>query len=177
MRSSGPGLCLKPSVKSCRRATTQFPDKEAATRRKTFGGGGQFWVPIGQITEISRSETGSNDAISMTYGKLAGEPGFEPGLTESESAGLPLTYSPTPGANGVPGSCAVGRRSLMRGIYRYLILLFKAPRCFFCENDDRGQIPALFPPCQFSGERVLSVGGANCYNFSNEAYASGAWPV
>ena len=26
---------------------------------------------------------------------LAGEPGFEPGLTESESAGLPLTYSPT----------------------------------------------------------------------------------
>ena len=27
--------------------------------------------------------------------RLAGEPGFEPGLTESESAGLPLTYSPT----------------------------------------------------------------------------------
>ena len=27
---------------------------------------------------------------------MAGEPGFEPGLTESESAGLPLTYSPTP---------------------------------------------------------------------------------
>lgn len=26
---------------------------------------------------------------------LAGEPGFEPGLAESESAGLPLTYSPT----------------------------------------------------------------------------------
>jgi hypothetical protein len=25
---------------------------------------------------------------------LAGEPGFEPGLTESESVGLPLTYSP-----------------------------------------------------------------------------------
>lgn len=32
---------------------------------------------------------------------LAGEPGFEPGLTESESAGLPLTYSPRP-AGGVP---------------------------------------------------------------------------
>lgn len=32
---------------------------------------------------------------------LAGEPGFEPGLTESESAGLPLTYSPRP-ADGVP---------------------------------------------------------------------------
>ena len=27
---------------------------------------------------------------------MAGEPGFEPGLTESESAGLPLTYSPKP---------------------------------------------------------------------------------
>ncbi len=26
---------------------------------------------------------------------MAGEPGFEPGLAESESAGLPLTYSPT----------------------------------------------------------------------------------
>ena len=26
--------------------------------------------------------------------RMAGEPGFEPGLTESESAGLPLTYSP-----------------------------------------------------------------------------------
>ena len=26
--------------------------------------------------------------------KVAGEPGFEPGLTESESVGLPLTYSP-----------------------------------------------------------------------------------
>ncbi len=25
---------------------------------------------------------------------MAGEPGFEPGLTESESVGLPLTYSP-----------------------------------------------------------------------------------
>ena len=29
------------------------------------------------------------------WGKVAGEPGFEPGLTESESVGLPLTYSPT----------------------------------------------------------------------------------
>ena len=28
------------------------------------------------------------------YVRLAGEPGFEPGLTESESVGLPLTYSP-----------------------------------------------------------------------------------
>jgi hypothetical protein len=35
--------------------------------------------------------------------ELAGEPGFEPGLTESESVGLPLTYSPT-GAEGWPRS-------------------------------------------------------------------------
>ena len=31
---------------------------------------------------------------TMTGKRVAGEPGFEPGLTESESAGLPLTYSP-----------------------------------------------------------------------------------
>ena len=31
---------------------------------------------------------------AMTVKRVAGEPGFEPGLTESESAGLPLTYSP-----------------------------------------------------------------------------------
>ena len=30
--------------------------------------------------------------------RVAGEPGFEPGLTESESVGLPLTYSPTEGS-------------------------------------------------------------------------------
>ena len=42
--------------------------------------------------------------LEMLFWKewLAGEPGFEPGLTESESVGLPLTYSPLPVA-------AVGR--------------------------------------------------------------------
>ena len=36
---------------------------------------------------------------------LAGEPGFEPGLTESESVGLPLTYSPTSGGGfGLPSN-------------------------------------------------------------------------
>ncbi len=43
------------------------------------------------------------EAIAQAHGRntenvfgkeLAGEPGFEPGLTESESVGLPLTYSP-----------------------------------------------------------------------------------
>ena len=32
--------------------------------------------------------------LSKLLKLLAGEPGFEPGLAESESAGLPLTYSP-----------------------------------------------------------------------------------
>ena len=41
----------------------------------------------------------ASSLIKMMHGfqefrKLAGEPGFEPGLTESESVGLPLTYSP-----------------------------------------------------------------------------------
>lgn len=39
---------------------------------------------------------------------VAGEPGFEPGLTESESVGLPLTYSPTRRAC-VPGEQTLGR--------------------------------------------------------------------
>lgn len=38
---------------------------------------------------------------------MAGEPGFEPGLTESESVGLPLTYSP---AGVVAENRAAGRR-------------------------------------------------------------------
>src|SRR5690606_17744860 len=36
--------------------------------------------------------------------RLAGEPGFEPGLTESESAGLPLTYSPIRSSLGPAGA-------------------------------------------------------------------------
>ena len=35
------------------------------------------------------------DEVECREVKVAGEPGFEPGLTESESVGLPLTYSPT----------------------------------------------------------------------------------
>ena len=41
------------------------------------------WIPSG------------SGGKSITCVGLAGEPGFEPGLTESESVGLPLTYSPT----------------------------------------------------------------------------------
>ena len=36
----------------------------------------------------------ANLLILLEIKKMAGEPGFEPGLTESESVGLPLTYSP-----------------------------------------------------------------------------------
>lgn len=37
---------------------------------------------------------------------LAGEPGFEPRLTESESVVLPLNYSPAGRAGECPGRCA-----------------------------------------------------------------------
>ena len=37
-------------------------------------------------------------AKSDAYGQMAGEPGFEPRLPESESGVLPLNYSPTAGA-------------------------------------------------------------------------------
>ena len=43
--------------------------------------------------------------ISLQKVRLAGEPGFEPGLTESESVGLPLTYSPA----GASGNARSGR--------------------------------------------------------------------
>jgi hypothetical protein len=54
----------------------------------------------GQKEGRKRAENGGgNEAspkITLSYQgvRLAGEPGFEPGLTESESVGLPLTYSP-----------------------------------------------------------------------------------
>ena len=46
----------------------------------------------GDIAQATRSP---NHKTAQKTAELAGEPGFEPGLTESESAGLPLTYSPT----------------------------------------------------------------------------------
>ncbi len=44
-------------------------------------------IDADQNSKEQRSKSGRS-------GKVAGEPGFEPGLTESESVGLPLTYSP-----------------------------------------------------------------------------------
>lgn len=48
---------------------------------------------------------------SIDEDELAGEPGFEPGLTESESVGLPLTYSPT-GALGRRVRPSLGYRTM-----------------------------------------------------------------
>src|SRR5690606_19822506 len=44
------------------------------------------------------------DWLTNVWKRLAGEPGFEPGLTESESAGLPLTYSPIRSSLGPAGA-------------------------------------------------------------------------
>lgn len=81
------------------------------------------------------SRHGQNRAKCLKRNKkLAGEPGFEPGLTESESAGLPLTYSPrrrlkTPSPN---GSCisarsrhrqrSTSRRSWLRCSHRHQLV-------------------------------------------------------
>ena len=46
---------------------------------------------------------------------VAGEPGFEPRLTESESAVLPLNYSPIR----LSGESATGRKRTSRGTYIY----------------------------------------------------------
>ena len=43
---------------------------------------------------ISRGKKYRKSLYIIYLDLLAGEPGFEPGLTESESVGLPLTYSP-----------------------------------------------------------------------------------
>jgi hypothetical protein len=47
--------------------------------------------------EISSYRMARSSALS--FGILAGELGFEPRLTESESAVLPLNYSPIPSCN------------------------------------------------------------------------------
>lgn len=47
--------------------------------------------------------------------QLAGEPGFEPGLTESESAGLPLTYSPASGRRRVAVALSAVRPAYRAG--------------------------------------------------------------
>jgi hypothetical protein len=48
-----------------------------------------------------------NQGIKGFLGELAGEPGFEPRLTESESVVLPLNYSPVR-RNACVSDCAAG---------------------------------------------------------------------
>jgi hypothetical protein len=76
--------------------------------------GHQLWAPpvisvIGAMRKPSQS-LGIPSVFNDFAERLAGEPGFEPGLTESESAGLPLTYSPASGSlfAGPEIGCAVG---------------------------------------------------------------------
>jgi hypothetical protein len=53
------------------------------------------------------------DLSAGVRGGLAGEPGFEPRLTESESVVLPLNYSPMAG-----GACAKVKRPRARAVRR-----------------------------------------------------------
>ena len=76
------------------------------------------WKPLGIkgiLLQHARHETRAKWTprfrlnICFYFGKwLAGEPGFEPGLTESESVGLPLTYSPKPPSERSPSVWLAG---------------------------------------------------------------------
>ena len=58
---------------------------------------GNQWEPVATWCNMKADEWLCQlwDKMLISFKKsLAGEPGFEPGLTESESVGLPLTYSP-----------------------------------------------------------------------------------
>ena len=87
-------------------------------------------------------------AICEGKGKVAGEPGFEPGLTESESVGLPLTYSPT--KLGPPGAICV---AVWAAMYKTRPVL---------------ATPFLFPsvqPCDYR-IRDLPCGGLSLHSYS-----------
>lgn len=56
------------------------------------------WIKIVDRRSVWRRAISS---MSSRVWELAGEPGFEPGLTESESVGLPLTYSPRSGSDAI----------------------------------------------------------------------------
>lgn len=66
------------------------------------GGRGEPKTPGISHSQLQHDATESGAGLGVLSFKplvllkkeLAGEPGFEPGLTESESVGLPLTYSP-----------------------------------------------------------------------------------
>ena len=63
--------------------------------------------------------------IYKEKGELAGEPGFEPRLTESESVVLPLNYSPAGAAGKWSGRCA----ALINKSWRIANTDFEKNRC------------------------------------------------
>ena len=73
------------------------------------------WTVAGQVLDGDDAKTGSGTTGKHEnqgfLGELAGEPGFEPRLTESESVVLPLNYSP-------PGYrfAAIGERAYSQNI-------------------------------------------------------------
>jgi hypothetical protein len=73
---------------------------------QAFDGGGR-----------ARALTGIVEAMAKAKEAVAGEPGFEPGLTESESVGLPLTYSPIRATHVGAGGGARWAPRMVRGVY------------------------------------------------------------
>lgn len=65
----------------------------------------QFWATVAKFHPERGPKIGSKSLffnyLAENVEDMAGEPGFEPGLTESESVGLPLTYSPKAGFRGI----------------------------------------------------------------------------
>ena len=58
---------------------------------------------------------------------MAGGPGFEPGLTESESVVLPLDDPPTVGREAAPKSAAVCLRPIKRALLYHINLVLLSP--------------------------------------------------
>ena len=87
-------------------------DKLLMSRSNTVQLNNRRWLGTGGRAAITSSA--ELTAISMGWVRgLAGEPGFEPRLTESESVVLPLNYSPMAG-----GACAKVKRPRARGVRR-----------------------------------------------------------
>jgi hypothetical protein len=75
-------------------------------------------LPIGPGRENPVGGQGRHRHVSEnaeSQVKMAGEPGFEPRLTESESAVLPLNYSPSaPGKSARGGLVQIAKTATMR---------------------------------------------------------------
>ena len=65
---------------------------------------------------------------------MAGGPGFEPGLTESESVVLPLDDPPTVGREAAPKGAAVCLRPIKRALLYHMNPALLSPLCPECAN-------------------------------------------